>query len=69
MVKQIIEELTIVWVTLSDVVIECSSLKGFPKEWDPFASGIVAKEKLPGWDKLWDDCFQQEIKRGKDVEK
>jgi len=31
------------------------ALKGFTEEWKPFIKGIIAKEKLPDWDRLWDD--------------
>jgi hypothetical protein len=43
-------------------------LRGFPKEWDPFISGVVAREKLPDWDRLWNDCCQEEIRRSRDVD-
>ena len=26
-----------------------------------FVEGIVAREHLPGWDRLWNDCVQNEI--------
>jgi hypothetical protein len=29
-----------------------------------FLEGIVAREKLPGWERLWDDFFQEETWRG-----
>jgi hypothetical protein len=43
-------------------------LRGFPKEWGPFISGIVARENLLDWDRLWNDCCQEEIRRGRDVD-
>jgi hypothetical protein len=43
-------------------------LRGFSKEWDPFIAGVVAREKLPDWDRLWDDCCQEEIIRGRNVD-
>jgi hypothetical protein len=67
-VKQMIDELIAVGVKLSPAEIVRSTLKGFPKEWDPFIAGIVARENLPSWDRLWDDCCQEEIRRGKDVD-
>jgi hypothetical protein len=67
-VKQMIDELIVVGVKLSPAEIVRSALKGFPKEWDPFIAGIVARENLPSWDRLWDDCCQEEIHRGKDVD-
>jgi hypothetical protein len=67
-VKQMIDELIAVGVKLSPAEIVKSALKGFPKEWDPFIAGIVARENLPSWDRLWDDCCQEEICRGKDMD-
>jgi hypothetical protein len=28
----------------------------------------VAREKLPYWDRLWNDCCQEEIRRSRDVD-
>jgi hypothetical protein len=28
----------------------------------------VARENLPDWDRLWNDCCQEEIRRGRDVD-
>ena len=57
-VKLLLDELLVVGVKLSTIEIVCSALRGFPKEWDPFISGVVAMEKLPDWDRLWNDCCQ-----------
>jgi hypothetical protein len=67
-VKQMIDELLAVEVKLSTTEIVRSTLKGFSKEWNPFIAGIVARENLPSWDRLWDNYCQEEIKRGKDEE-
>jgi hypothetical protein len=37
-------------------------LKGFRKEWTPFIKGIMAREKLPDWSRLWDDFIQEELR-------
>ena len=31
------------------------ALNGFSKPWDTFVKGVVAREKLPDWQRLWDD--------------
>ena len=31
------------------------ALNGFSKPWDTFVNGVVAREKLPDWKRLWDD--------------
>jgi hypothetical protein len=46
-VKQLLDELLAVGVKLSLTKIVRYTLRGFPKEWDPFISGIVARENLP----------------------
>jgi len=40
------------------------TLGGFPKKWEVFVDGIVAREHLPGWERLWDDFTQEEIRCG-----
>jgi hypothetical protein len=37
------------------------TLNGFSKPWAPFIKGIVARETLPKFDRLWDDFIQEEI--------
>jgi len=39
------------------------SLDGLPKTWENFVDGIVARENLPDWERLWDDCIQNEIRK------
>ena len=36
-------------------------LKGFIEEWKPFIKGIVSREMLPDWNKIWDNFFQEEL--------
>ena len=33
------------------------------KEWDEFINRIVSREKLPEWERMWDDFHQEEISR------
>jgi hypothetical protein len=67
-VKQSLDDLLAVGVKLLLTEIVRSSLRGFPKEWDPFIARIVTGENLPDWDRLWNDCCQEEIRRGRDVD-
>jgi hypothetical protein len=57
--QRIKEDLIAVGETVSDKEVIRSALKGLPKEWDPFVSGMMAREKLPTWDRLWGDCCQE----------
>lgn len=38
------------------------ALNGFTKSWEPFVKGICAREKLPNWQRLWDDRIQEETR-------
>jgi hypothetical protein len=40
------------------------ALNGFTKQWDVFVRGVVAREKLPNWERLWDDFTQEELRVG-----
>jgi hypothetical protein len=37
-----------------------TTLNGVTKQWVVFVEGIVARENLPMWDRLWDDFIQKE---------
>ena len=37
-------------------------VNGLPSTWLNFADGIVARETLPTWERLWDDCIHNEIR-------
>jgi hypothetical protein len=39
-----------------------TTLNGFTKQWEVFVCGVVAWEKLPGWERLWDDFTQEELR-------
>jgi hypothetical protein len=38
------------------------ALRGLPKSWEPFVQGICARETVPGFDRLWTDCIQEETR-------
>ena len=40
------------------------ALNGFSKSWDSFVRGIVARENMPTWERLWDDFVQEELRVG-----
>ena len=37
-------------------------MKGFTKEWKPFIKGVVSRDKLLDWNRLWDDFIQEELR-------
>jgi hypothetical protein len=38
------------------------ALHSFTKPWGPFIQGIVPRETLPTWERMWDDFAQEEIR-------
>jgi hypothetical protein len=41
-----------------------TTLKIFTKPWGPFVHGIVAKEVMSTWERMWDDFVQEETRLG-----
>jgi hypothetical protein len=39
-----------------------TSLNSFSKPWGPFVRGIVSRELMPTWDRLWDDFVQEDMR-------
>jgi hypothetical protein len=46
---------------VDDLELVRTTLKGFTKEWTSFIKGVVAREKLPDWSRLWDEFVQEEL--------
>jgi hypothetical protein len=61
-IRQVRDELAAIGETVDDSELVRTTLKGFTKEWTPFIKGIVAREKLPDWSRLWDDFVQEELR-------
>jgi hypothetical protein len=61
-ITQIRDELAAVCEKTEDPELVCIALDGFTKSWDVFVHGVVAREKLPDWQRLWDDFVQEEIR-------
>jgi hypothetical protein len=58
---QVRDELTAVRDTVPDDELVRIALNGFGKQWDVFVRCVVGREKLPTWERLWDDFIQEEI--------
>jgi hypothetical protein len=39
-----------------------TTLNKFTKPWGPFIHGIVAKEVMPTWERMWDDVIHEETR-------
>ena len=61
---QIRDELGAVGEKVEDSELVRTALKGFSKPWESFVRGIVARENLPNWERLWDDFTQEELRLG-----
>ena len=51
------DELAAVGETIPPTELVQITLNGLPKTWESFVDGIVARENLPSWERLWDDCI------------
>jgi hypothetical protein len=52
---QIRDELAVVWEIVDPDFLVRTTLNRFSKPWDSFVRGIVAREVMPNWERLWDD--------------
>jgi hypothetical protein len=59
-ITQIRDQLAAVGEKVDDAELVNTTLNGFSKPWEPFVKGICAREKLPTFERLWDDCIQEE---------
>jgi hypothetical protein len=60
---QVRNELGAVGEAIADSDLVRTGLNGVSKQWAVFVKGIVAREKLPGWERLLDDLVQEETRR------
>ena len=61
---QIRDELGVVGSKTEDEELGRIALHSFSKTWDTFVKSVVAREKLPDWQRLWDDFVQEETYMG-----
>jgi hypothetical protein len=61
---QVRDELGSVGESIDDSDLVRTALNGVSKQWVVFVDGVVAREKLPSWERLWDDFVQEEKRRG-----
>jgi hypothetical protein len=59
-VTQIHDQLAAVGEKIADAEQVNMALNGFPGSWEPFVKGICAHENLPKFERIWDDCIQEE---------
>jgi hypothetical protein len=59
---QIRDELAVVGEVVDETELVRTALNGFTKQWEVFFCGVVTREKLPDWERLWDDFTQEEMR-------
>jgi hypothetical protein len=59
-VTQIRDQLAAVGEKVEDKELVNMALNGFSPQWETFVKGVCARENLPSWERLWDDCIQEE---------
>jgi hypothetical protein len=59
---QIRDELGAVGEVVDPNSLVRQAMNSFTKPWGPFVCGIVAREVMPTWERMWDDFVQQEIR-------
>jgi hypothetical protein len=52
---QVRDELGAVGEAIVESELVRTTTNGISKQWVVFVEGIVAREKLPNWERLWDD--------------
>ena len=57
------DELGSVGVTVDEEDLVSLALLGLPKSWHSYEDSVNGQEKLPGWERLWSDLVQEEIRR------
>jgi hypothetical protein len=62
-ITQVRDQLGAVDETVTNVELVRVALNGFTKPWTSFIEGICAREKLSDFNRLWDDCIQEETRR------
>ena len=63
-ISQVRDELVVVGEVGPNVELVQTALNGVSKPWFVFVEGLVARENIPTWDRMCDDFFQEETRRG-----
>jgi hypothetical protein len=56
------DELAIVGEKVDETELVRTALNGFTKQWEVFVRGVVARENLTDWERLWKDFTQEELR-------
>jgi hypothetical protein len=59
---EIRDEIAVVGEVVNPNYLVRQAMNSFTKPWGPFVWGIVVREVMPTWERMWDDFFQEEIR-------
>ena len=62
-ISQVRDELATVGVVVTGPELVQTTLNGVNAPWTMFVQGLVARENLPSWDRVYDDIVQEETRR------
>jgi hypothetical protein len=65
--NQIREELAAVEEIVDPNSMVRTILNSFTKPWGPFVRGIVVREIMPTWERMWDDFIQEDTRLTSDT--
>jgi hypothetical protein len=54
-ITQVHDQLATIGEKVNDTRTCKCGTEWFPKSWEPFVKGVCAREKLPYWQRIWDD--------------
>ena len=57
------DELGSVGVTVDDEDLVSLALLGLPKSWRSYQDSVNGREKFLGWERIWMDLVQEDIRR------
>jgi hypothetical protein len=60
--KKIRDELATVREVVNPNSLVRQAMNSFTKPWGPFVWGIIVREVMPTWERMWDDFIQEEIR-------
>ena len=63
-ITQVRDELSAAGEKVEEEELVRHALNGFSAKWHTFVKGVVARDKLPDWTRLWDDFVQEESREG-----
>ncbi len=63
------DELSSIGTIINDIKLTLMAIDGLPESWETFAQGISARDQLPDFNRLKNDCLQKKVKKTKERRK